>query len=296
MIKISFTDFWEGFDPNNNIFTNMLKDVFNSDIQITRPRKSDICFCTIYGEEHKRILNIFPEKSILFIGENVRPNNYNNIYSFSCDFNNYSGNNCRFPLWYLEIDWYNTGLGTVKLNEIEKKLIKKRNITLKEIQTRQDCITIFNNKEGTRMEAFKLINKKIKIDGYGRPFNNWFPTYSNYKSKIDKMSNYKFNLCPENSLYPGYYTEKCFHSKLAGCIPIYFADPYVSIDFRTSSFINIYDFLNLNELADYIYSINNNSEELERLINEPLLYEMPSLDKIKEIFKYYCTNILNKKS
>ena len=99
-----------------------------------------------------------------------------------------------------------------------------------------------------------------------------------YKSKIEIMKDYKFNLCPENSLYPGYYCEKLIHAKLAGCIPIYFADHYVK-DFRTSSFINIYDFLNLNELADYVYQLNQDKYELERLINEPLLHQMPTLKR-----------------
>ena len=35
------------------------------------------------------------------------------------------------------------------------------------------------------------------------------------------MKRCEFNICPENSEYPGYCTEKIFHALEAGCIPIY---------------------------------------------------------------------------
>ena len=54
MLKISFTDFWNGFDVRNNIITNMLKDIYNNNVEITVPRKADICFVTIYGRNHAK--------------------------------------------------------------------------------------------------------------------------------------------------------------------------------------------------------------------------------------------------
>lgn len=281
MIKISFTDFWQGFNEENNIITNILRDIFETEIVITRPRKADICFITIYGPNHKKIIKRFPEKCFLFLGENVRPNSYDVKYSLSCDFNDYQKSNIRLPLWYLEIDWFNTNLGTIKVDEIEKKLINPGNLTPDILSKRKDCITIFNNQEGTRMDMYKKLINIMEVESYGKPFNNWFPTYSDYRSKIKKMGNYKFNFCPENSLYPGYYTEKCFHAKLAGCVPIYFAEPHVQKDFRKESFINMYDFLDFNLLEKHLKEIKDDYSYLAKLINEPLLKEMPCLDEIK---------------
>ena len=39
--------------------------------------------------------------------------------------------------------------------------------------------------------------------------------------KEEYLRQYRFNLCPENSLGEGYITEKLFDSISAGCIPIY---------------------------------------------------------------------------
>ena len=128
MLKISFTDFWDGFDNNNNLIINILKDIFNPQIVITSPRNADVCFVTICGKNHKKILKKYREKCILFLGENIRPNNYNVPFSLSSDFNTYDGKNARLPLWYLEIDWYKTNIvAKSKLHNFLKdcKFLKK---------------------------------------------------------------------------------------------------------------------------------------------------------------------------
>ena len=63
-LNVSFTDFWEGHDPKNNILTNIVKDALNVEINIVSPEDADICFVTIYGAEHPRILKQFAKKSI----------------------------------------------------------------------------------------------------------------------------------------------------------------------------------------------------------------------------------------
>lgn len=80
-------------------------------------------------------------------------------------------------------------------------------------------------------------------------------------NKINYMSKFKFNLCPENSDYPGYVTEKIFDSFKAGCIPIYWgADnrPEPEVINNNSVF-----FLNLNRdnnlTLNRIKEINDNS-------------------------------------
>ena len=293
MLKISFTDFWPGFQEKNNLITNILKEIFDEEIKITIPRQADVCFFTIFGKNHKRIIRKFREKSILFLGENIRPNIYDVPFTLSGDFNSYGGINMRLPLWFLEIDWYKSNLGIIQLEDIEKNLVNYGKFTSDDLARRQDCITIFNNKEGTRMDMFEKLKNVMEVEAYGRPFNNWFPTSEDYKSKIKKMGNFKFNYCPENSLYPGYYTEKCFHAKVSGCIPIYFADSHVNKDFRKESFINMYDYLEFEELAKFIKEIKNDYDFLAQLANEPLLNTIPDLTNIKNFLFQSIKKIIN---
>ncbi|MEM9526630.1 MAG: glycosyltransferase family 10, partial [Bacteroidota bacterium] len=44
---------------------------------------------------------------------------------------------------------------------------------------------------------------------------------ANNQKKLSFLSDFRFNICPENTNQPGYVTEKLFHAVAAGCIPIY---------------------------------------------------------------------------
>ena len=291
-LYLSFTDFWQGHDPQNNILTNAIKDYLDADVFIVDPDDADICFVTIYGCSHHSVLDKFSHKSILWLGENKRPNTYPSRFSISFDFPSYNGTNFRLPLWFSEIDWYNTGLGVIGREESIERLVKPGNFTVNDISDREFCITIFNNPEGTRLEALRILNTLSPVTGFGRPFGNWFPTYDTYRDKLKKMNSYLFNLCPENSLYPGYYTEKCIHAKIAGCIPIYLADPYVREDYRISSFINLYDFHDMTNFRNRINSVFHNKSIAIDILNEPLLYSHPSLDKLGSFLRYAISSII----
>ena len=103
MLKISFTDFWPGFQENNNLITNILKEIFEEEIKITLPRHADVCFLTICGKNHKRIIRKFKDKSFLFLGENIRPNIYDVPFMLSGDFNSYGGKNMRLPYGFWKL-------------------------------------------------------------------------------------------------------------------------------------------------------------------------------------------------
>ena len=93
-------------------------------------------------------------------------------------------------------------------------------------------------------------------------------------------------------MYPGYYTEKCIHAKIAGMIPIYWADNNVKRDFRPSSFINLNDFKSIDECIDNVRRINENKDEMLKLINEPLFRKAPNLDEIRDSIKMIVSSIL----
>ena len=290
-ISLSFTDFWQGHDPLNNILTNAVRYVFNCDIHITTPERADICFVTIYGNSYKKVLSKYAKKSILWLGENVRPNTLFDGFSISFDFHSYSNKNFRLPLWLSEIDWFGTGLGVIHINDVHSRLVKPSTDLFSRSQ-KEFCITVFNNPEGTRLDLFKILNSIQPVTGYGRPFGNWFPTYENYRDKLSKLGNYIFNLCPENSLYPGYYTEKCFHAKVAGCIPIYFADTYVKYDFNPHSFVNAYDFISNDQFREYILCLLESDSQMSSLYSQPLLHQQPCLDPFYHFIRFSVSSII----
>ena len=295
--SISFVDFWQGHNPYNNILTNTLRYYVSDNITIAEdPVDADIVFVTIYGSAHLEFIQKYRHKCILWLGENKRPNIYNCPFSISFDFHSYSNTNFRLPLWYSEIDWFNTGLGVISIDDVLSQLVLPLKLSPSDLSDHNFCITIFNNPEGERLYLYHLLNSYRPVTGYGRPFNNWFPTYEDYKDKLTAMSGYLFNLCPENSYYPGYYTEKCIHAKLAHTCPIYKADSHVITDFRPSSFLNLYEFRDADSLLNRVQYLDSNREALADIISEPLLHFMPSLDEFGSFIKSAVYKLLASKT
>lgn len=76
------------------------------------------------------------------------------------------------------------------------------------------------------------------------------------EEKEKKLREYKFALCLENSIFPGYITEKIFDCFFAGTIPIYLGAPDVANYIPKNTFIDINDFNNLSSLEKYLDSID----------------------------------------
>ena len=74
------------------------------------------------------------------------------------------------------------------------------------------------------------------------------------EDKINYISQSLYNICPENSAYEGYFTEKIFQAFEAGTIPLYWA-----IDLPEKGLINEnkYCFCNINNEKSLNESINN---------------------------------------
>ncbi len=69
------------------------------------------------------------------------------------------------------------------------------------------------------------------------------------------LSRYRFAICFENTVFPGYLTEKLFDCLLAGCIPIYWGDPAVSEQIPPACYIDYRRFGDLAELERYLQQL-----------------------------------------
>ena len=82
------------------------------------------------------------------------------------------------------------------------------------------------------------------------------------------MKNYAFNLCPHNSLFPGYYEEKVPDAYLSKCLPITWADQNIDYDFNPRSFVNLIEYTKDN-YASLIENLKSESF-LKKFIDKPL--------------------------
>jgi len=75
------------------------------------------------------------------------------------------------------------------------------------------------------------------------------------RAKRAVLSRYRFAICFENTVFPGYLTEKLFDCLLAGCIPVYWGDPAVREQIPPDCYIDYRQFGDLAELDRYLQQL-----------------------------------------
>lgn len=118
-----------------------------------------------------------------------------------------------------------------------------------------------------RLRAIIYFAKNSQIDVYGKGWDEIFPKRGRIryhfipqniihhkliksvyqgraKSKYETLSRYKFTICYENMIMPGYMTEKIFDCFVAGSIPVYLGAPDVTNYVPKDCFIDFRDFDN----------------------------------------------------
>ena len=118
-----------------------------------------------------------------------------------------------------------------------------------------------------RVEAIHYFSRQEGFHLYGQGWENKIPGFPfryhlsakkayrgglAFEEKLPVMSKYKFALCFENCVFPGYVTEKIFDCFLAGCIPVYYGAPDIEDFVPAGSFIDFRKFENLKTLEDFL--------------------------------------------
>jgi hypothetical protein len=98
------------------------------------------------------------------------------------------------------------------------------------------------------------------------------------KSKFAILPEYKFCLCPENSVYDGYVTEKLIDAYAGLTVPIYSGDLSVAEDFNYMAFLNYQEFKDMSRFTEYVRGWDTNQEMYKHTYEQPLLLKEPSLD------------------
>jgi hypothetical protein len=74
----------------------------------------------------------------------------------------------------------------------------------------------------TRKPIYDMISQIAPVDCPSKFLHNDDSLYKQYAdNKMRYLEQYKFNICPENAISPGYVSEKIFEALYSGCIPIY---------------------------------------------------------------------------
>lgn len=104
---------------------------------------------------------------------------------------------------------------------------------------------------------------------YGMGWDKPVPQERHHRKQIDScyrgpiadkdlvMGRHRFALCFENTIFPGYVTEKIFDCFFAGTIPVYLGAPDIERYIPRGSYIDARDFESFGELEDYLTSLDD---------------------------------------
>jgi hypothetical protein len=314
MKKIKIATLWIG-DLHKSILLRLIEDIAKKQIELVSVKQSDIVIFGPYDtlalkrrllnftqRKLKNVKNILPNIDLYSLNRKIKPlrifyshENYpfpkiKYDFAITTHLGINKDKHLRFPLWKELIDWSHLGIRR-DLNKFIKRFDNYYNI--KDLISPQGDIFLKKERkiclftshlEEPRKTMYLNFSKDFIVDGYGAYFNNKIIHHNNDgPSKKEILKKYAFNLCPENSLYPGYYTEKVPESFLSKSLPISWMDNNVNCDFNDKSFVNLLQY-SKNNYAEII-SLLKEENFLKKFTNEPLLLKEPNLDEENSFIK-----------
>lgn len=216
-------------------------------------------------------------------GENLRYNHIPCDYALSFDLAVDKPRHHRFPYWMEMVDWAHEGV-TGNDNPRFGQLLDLQRLTQpfgSGFMKRPFQAALFaSHLQEPRETLFNALRHTLPVTGFGPYFDTSIRHHSaSGIAKKDILQDYAFNLCPENSMYPGYYTEKIPEAFMAGCLPITWVDSNVAADFNPNAMLNLAPMMcdGFSGLQEALHSKAN----LERFAGECLFLERPSIEPIR---------------
>lgn len=263
VLKLGFTD---TFGAISNFFVNQLEP----DYEIVRDDANPDYL--IFGDRNfgnnnmeyndKRCIKIF------YTGENERPNSYVCHYAISFDHID-TEQQYRLPL-YVIYDYDNQHRNVTNSKTVNRQVSDLN----KKFNDKFCSFVVKNGACAKRNYFFQRISEYRKIDSGGPLFNNIgyiLPRgEESVSAKMKFLNDYKFNLCFENSSYPGYATEKLYEAYMGGAVPIYWGSTTIECDFNPKAFINWHDYQDDDAFMKAIIEVDQTPELYEEMYLQPL--------------------------
>ncbi|CAJ0918685.1 unnamed protein product [Ranitomeya imitator] len=128
-----------------------------------------------------------------------------------------------------------------------------------------------------RVQYYQQLKNYLHVDIYGRQHLQ-LPR----DRHLEILSTYKFYLAFENSIHEDYITEKFWYNALySGCVPVVLGPPRANYErfIPGDAFIHVDDFLNHQELASYLLSLDKDEEKYKQYFNWRNVYKLPKRER-----------------
>ncbi|MGN0428146.1 MAG: glycosyltransferase family 10 domain-containing protein [Agathobacter sp.] len=254
-IKIKFTDFWPGFNYQNNYFTKLLSQKY--DVQISD--EPDYVIASVAGNDYLKYDCI----RIWYSGENLHPDF--DLFDYGISFDDrlkIDDRYIRYPIYCLNENRWEAAKHKHEFDE--QDYFKKHS---------RFCNFVYSNGKNAvpfRENIFQELSKYKKVDSGGRLHNN---IGGPVEDKADFMPNYKFTIAVENTSAPGYTTEKLLDAWAYGTVPIYYGNPDIGKEFNDEAFINCHKYNSIEEIVQRVKELDEDDEKFMAMMKASILRE-----------------------
>ena len=217
-------------------------------------------------------------KNVWYSGENTRPpqGEWDGYMAF--DTNLSKKRHAYLPLWFLtstnllkcttETYW---GSRVPTLNE----LLGGRKL---KIRKKKFAASFIGKSYPMRLHAIEALSEINRIDIYGTSVRNQIKV----PAKI--AARYRYILCFENDIYPGYVTEKPLEAYIAGAIPLYFGFD-VKKYLNSKAIVNLFDFQDIKSWVAFINELEKSYNMFKQTYEQPILVKKPDLNDALNLIK-----------
>ena len=208
--------------------------------------------------------------TIWFTLENVRPPVGDWAATFSFDIDTFGGSNTYLPLWWHLLDFFRPeGIDHFLGKRLRMSDLLQPRKAMESTRPAFACAFI-NNPEPMRLRAIAELEKVGPVDVFGALTGRVVP------SKYAIASRYKFVLCFENDIYPGYVTEKPIEAWATGAVPIWWGDDAAGY-LNPDALINLNTVGSLEGMCDRVQALKDHRDEWEETASCPILRRRPDI-------------------
>ena len=260
-IRIKFTDYY-GTPPERIPFYGILRKFY--DVELCDD--PDYIIDGGLGSEHLR----YDCVKIVCVGESYVPDFNQFDYAIGFDHLEFGDRYLRHPLYAL----YPQFLSFSDRPVPDPAMLLKRGF----------CSFVVSNDDGDpmRVEFFRRLSKYKPVASGGKLLNN---VGGRVPDKMAFIAKYKFNIAFENSVVPGYTTEKAMEALAARSVPIYYGNPRIAEDFNPDCLVRVADRADVERAVEEIVALDRDDDAyLRKCAADPLVHPVVWYDERLERF------------
>lgn len=260
-MKVAFTGFWPGFDPNQNPFVSVMRQ--RHDVDVVKTADADLLIYSKHGQEHRS----FVGTKVFYTAENQRPNWRHADYCIGFDLEPHPR--------YLRLPYF-------ALEAISDHDVGWTRSDQPAWEDREFCAFVYSHPGPPERRAlFDALSTYRPVTSPARFLQNTVapelaPRVGSWRpSKLRYLERFRFVIACENSAHPGYTTEKLYDALIAGAIPIYWGNPAVNLDFDTSAFIDASAMSDFAQLVEVVRGLDADAARAAPVLNAAPAMRVP---------------------